>query len=364
MKDLYQRVRVLQKFDWISVLLILLIVLFGLAALYSIGLGREDLTFFKRHILFVGIGFFLYFLIGTVDYRVWKRYAFLLYGLAVLLLLGVLIFGETIRGTRGWFVFGGYQFQVIELVKFFLIIALAAVWNDAPRPLSQSRNLLLTLAMTGGVFILTAFQPDLGSALILLLVWFGMIAMIGLQRWQWGMLFLVVGIGSIFSWFFFLAPYQKERIVALFSLTTEETLTIGYSVRQSVIAIGSGRLIGTGLGFGSQSQLKFLPESHTDFIFAVVAEELGFVGVLFLLGSIMLFLLRMSLLSRRLEDEFAMFFVLGATLLFFFQTVLNIGVTLGLLPVTGLPFPLVSYGGSSLLVSFLILGVVQNIFVS
>ncbi len=352
----------LKKFDLLLLSLTFLLVAFGLAAIYSIALSQDvpDFANFYKQLGFFGIGTFFMVVFGLIDYRFWQSAAKVLYIISFLLLLSVLIFGQTIRGVTGWFVLAGYQFQPIELIKVFLLIVLAYVFSHAERPLNKTKNILWSFFLVFALFALTVVQPDLGSAMLLLLVWFGVIVIIGLSRWQWLALIGSGVVGSLLGWFFLLRDYQKERIISLFQ-PNADVLGEGYAVAQSIIAIGSGRLIGSGLGFGSQSQLKFLPESHTDFIFSVIAEELGFFGATLLVVFLGFFLVRMILLAKRVKDDFALFFLIGAVVLLFSQIFLNIGVTLGMLPVTGVTLPLISYGGSSLIATFMLLGIVQSI---
>ncbi|HLD82253.1 MAG TPA: rod shape-determining protein RodA [Patescibacteria group bacterium] len=353
-----------RKFDVLLFIIVMIIVSFGLAALYSIALSKDipDFTNFKKQIIFIVIGILLMFIFSLVDYRFWKSYAKYGYMASCLLLVAVLVFGQTIRGTQGWFVFAGFQFQPVEIVKMFLIIMLAYYFSSVSRPLYQTKHVLVSLCFMGMLFALTILQPDLGSAMMLAIIWLGMIFMIGLKRWQWGVLAAVAVLFAIVGWYFVLEDYQKQRVLTLVH-PEADVLGEGYAVAQSIIAIGSGKIIGTGLGFGSQSQLKFLPESHTDFIFSVISEELGFLGVGILLIFVALLLLRLIAICRNAKDDFAALFVIGVIVFLFAQIVLNVGVALGLLPVTGVTFPLVSYGGSSLLVSFILIGIVQSIVI-
>jgi rod shape determining protein RodA len=215
---------------------------------------------------------------------------------------------------------------------------------------------LITAVLAGLIML----QPDLGSAIILIGLWLGLLM---LTRTRKLFLFLIIGAGAavfIFGWFFFFADYQKERILT-FVDPARDPLGAGYNVTQSVIAIGAGNVFGRGLGFGSQSQLHFLPETQTDFIFAVIAEELGFVGVLLVLVLYFILLWRLTTLARRCQSDFDTYTVLGIALLFFIQIVLNIGAAVGLLPVTGITLPFLSYGGSSLIMNFFLIGIAESI---
>jgi rod shape determining protein RodA len=357
------KLRELTQWDFLLIGLLLPILAFSLTALYSIGLSREegDLLFFRKQLVFITLGVAIMIIAGLSDFRSLKSYSRLVFIASILLLIGVLFFGKTIRGTTGWFVFGPYQFQPIEMVKVLLIICLGSFFSDADRPLASTKNILRSFFIFLPIFILTILQPDLGSALLLAFIWFSYLILLRLS-WRQGGVFLVLTIvAAVLGWFFVLQDYQKDRIRSFLNPSID-TLGDSYAVTQSIVAIGSGRWAGSGLGFGSQSQLKFLPESHTDFIFSVIAEELGFIGVFILLTFVVLFLLRLVQMCTRIRDDFGVFFLIGTALLFSIQMFLNLSVTLGFMPVTGLPFPFLSYGGSSLIMSFLIIGIVQSIW--
>ncbi len=353
----------LKKFDYTLVAFLIPVLGLSLTALYSIGLSKEppDFLYLRKQILFFAIGVVLMFSAAYIDYRWSKSMVKLFYIVGLMLLLGVLLFGRTIRGTTGWFSFGLFQFQPIELVKIFLIMTLSFFYSTATRPINSSRNIIRSFLIVAPLFVLTLLQPDLGSAMMLIILWLGYLFLVGISWRQWLFLAVIGIVAAGVSWFFVLEEYQKIRILVFFDPEVDP-LGRAYAIRQSIIAIGSGGWLGRGLGLGSQSQLKFLPESHTDFIFAVIAEELGFMGVMLLLIFTVLFLLRLIQISHNLKDEFAVLVIMGTVILLATQMFLNIAVTLSLMPVTGLPFPFLSSGGSSLLVSFLLLGFVQSIF--
>jgi rod shape determining protein RodA len=216
------------------------------------------------------------------------------------------------------------------------------------------------------MFLLVALimlQPDLGSAAIIGGIWF---AMLFVTRTKKRYIAFILGSGLlaiIMGWLFLFAPYQKDRLLN-FVHPERDPLGGGYNVTQSIIAIGSGKLFGRGLGFGSQSQLSFLPEAQTDFIFSVIGEELGFVGIIVVLTLYFLVLWRLVLIASRANDDFTAYFVVGVALLFFIQVLVNVGAAIGVLPVTGVTLPFLSYGGSSLLMNLLLIGVVESVVVS
>jgi rod shape determining protein RodA len=353
--------RVQGRLDWPLVLLVIALTALGLAAIYSVDLSRGDsLDFFPTQVVALGLGLIAIIIGAFLHTRWYQSIARFGYVGVLGLLVGVLFFGETIRGTKGWFDVGLMSFQPAELAKIGLVLMLAWVIDRHGRQFDKWQFVI----GTGLIMCLYAFlillQPDLGSSIILASIWFGLLLM---TRTKWRYIFGIIGAGVLvlaIGWFFLFAPYQKERIQTFVS-PERDPLGAGYNVTQSIIAIGSGKLVGRGLGFGSQSQLHFLPEAHTDFIFAVIAEELGFVGAILLFVVYFLLLWRLLFLARQCGDDFSAYVVLGASALFFFQMVINIGGATGFLPVTGVPFPFVSYGGSSLLVNCTLIGIVLGV---
>ena len=347
--------------DWIAAVAALALVAFGLAAIYSVELSRESADFLnlKKQLVAVAIAFLLYWTAALFNYRLWRNYAAVLYLFGLVLLLGVLWFGATIRGTTGWFTFGVVSFQPVEFMKFALLIVLAAYFSERARRRLGWREIGESAALAGFPIILTLLQPDFGSAALLFCLWGVSLFFAGLRRWQAAILFCSATVGAVVGWFFFLADYQKARLLT-FLHPENDPLGQGYNVTQAIIAVGAGGIFGRGLGFGSQSQLKFLPESQTDFIFAVLAEELGLVGTSLVLLAFGVILLRLWQLAARSRDDFTGFLVLSAGGVLFCQVLINVGMNLGLLPVTGVTLPLISYGGSSLIFTALMLGVAQS----
>lgn len=352
----------LKKLDWFLILAAFLLICFGLAALYSIAFSQEETNFFyfKKQVIGAVIGFVLLFSAAAFNYKNLRTWSKVLYVAAFLSLLAVLFFGATIQGTTGWFILGGVSFQPVEFAKLILIIFLADYFSRQPRHELGVAQIVLSGAFALAFFILVLFQPDLGSAVLIFIIWFGMLILRGIKRKHLVALFLIIAILFSLGWSFGFKDYQKDRLLTFINPELDP-LGSGYNVSQSIIAIGSGQLIGRGLGFGSQSQLKFLPSSQTDFIFAVLAEELGLLGVIFIFSFWLLLFWRLILATKRVRDDFALFFVLGAAVLFFSQMVINIGMNLGVMPVTGITLPFMSLGGSSLIISLIILGITESI---
>ena len=354
----------LKNMDWALFSAVLLLVCFGLVEIYSVALGRggTDLLNFKKQLIFAGIGFGLMFFLAFADYHFLRSFSNYFYLVAFLSLVAVLLFGTVINGTKGWFYFGGLGIQPVEFVKFALILFLARYFSSASIKLSPLKHLLITGGGTLILFMLVTFQPDFGSAMLLFSIWIAFIVLAGLEKkYLVAMLILVLIFGTL-SWTFYLAPYQKQRI-STFLNPSFDPLKQGYNISQAIIAVGSGGLFGRGIGFGSQSQLKFLPESQTDFIFAVISEELGFFGVTLVLVFFAVFIFRCLASLKKINNDFGIFFVLGVMSLIFIEMFINIAMNMGMLPVIGIALPFLSYGGSTIISNLMMVGVVQSIII-
>ena len=352
----------LRKIDWFLLGMIGIISAFSLVALYYLG-ADNNFFYFKKQLLFAAVGFFLSVGASFVDYQIFRNYSLFLltlYGLAILLLIGVLFVGEKIRGTVGWFNLGGFNFAPVELAKLIIVLLLAKYFSLRHVEMYHLRHIIASGIYVGIPTILVLFQPDLGSAIILVVVWAGMIIMSGIRLRHLLILFLIGAILGGIMWVGFLKEYQKNRILTFLSLQ-KDPLGSSYNLRQSIIAIGSGGLWGKGIGKGTQSALGFLPEGHTDFIFAVIAEQVGFVGVLFLLILFSLLIYRVLKTGWTANNNFSRLFCVGFTIILFSQIVINIGMNMGLLPIVGIPLPFLSYGGSATIMNFLGLGILQSI---
>lgn len=295
-----------------------------------------------------------------MDYRVLSRYAYPIFFLTVLALIYVLLFGTISSGARRWINLGPLTFQVSEFAKIALILVMAKYF-EAGKTSGQYdlRDLIVPALMTGLLGGLIYMQPDLGTASIVIFIFFVFVVAIELNAKT---LWRLVGTGFVlapFTWFF-LKDYQKTRILTLFNPELDPLKT-GYHTIQSKIAVGSGGFWGKGLMAGTQSRLNFLPEKHTDFIFSVYAEELGFIGVAILLTLYLALILKGLNIAFRAGDRFGLFVALGIVGSLSFYIIFNIGMTIGMFPVTGLPLPLLSYGGSSLITNFFALGLLLNI---
>jgi rod shape determining protein RodA len=361
---MFRIIQYLKKIDWLLMSSVFLLILIGIAELYSIALsqGGADLNNFKKQILFVLLGLFAMIILAFYDFRNFSSYSWFFYALGVLLLLGVLIFGKEIRGTQGWYQIGTFTVQPVEFVKIIAIIFLAKYFSSHSLSTSSFRHIFFSGLGVAVLSLLVLRQPDFGSAMILMGLWFFMLIVSGVRKKY---IFSMIALGGVLfsiSWFFFFEDYQKDRILT-FLYPQENSLAEGYNIKQATIAIGSGGLAGRGIGFGSQSQLKFLPEAQNDFIFAAIAEELGFLGISFVLFLFSVFYYRLIRSIRFTKSDFSSYILIGVAGLIFIQMFINIGMNIGLLPVVGISLPFVSYGGSVIISSLIMVGICQNIIV-
>ncbi len=351
-----------RKFDWLLFGSAVLLTGLGLLALYSIGLGAEsDFGSFKKQLLFFVLGLLIVF-VGSVSFHYrWLGFVTVPMYFGMLLLLGVvLVVGQVIRGTRGWLYLGPAGFQPVELAKIVLIIVMAKFLATHGRYTKDIRVVIQSSVTVAFMILLVVLQPDLGGSIILAAIWFGMVLASGLRTRHLLTMAAVAVIFGAVSWAFLLRPYQKTRVLTFLN-PASDPFGRGYNVTQSVIAIGAGQFAGRGVASGSQSQLRFLPEARTDFIFSVIAEELGFVGVTILLGLFTVLFSRLYVLAKSSRDDFTLFLVIGTSVLIASEAFVNIGVASGILPVTGLALPFVSYGGTSLVMHFVLISLMENI---
>lgn len=351
--------RLFFKFDWILISVTLLILGVGLLALYSLSSAGGVDYFFKQSI-FTVLGLVLMLFASTLDYRHIAKYSTALYFITLIVLVAVLLFGTTVRGTAGWLSFGAFQVQPVEIAKLTLIIFLASFITKKKSELGEWTRVIASLILSVALILLVLKQPDLGSSLVLAAIWIGMILASGLRFKHLFVLF-VLGMSLIAGSWFTLADYQKDRIDT-FIHPEADPQGSGYNVLQAIVAVGSGGIAGKGVGHGSQSQLNFLPEKHTDFIFAVISEELGLVGALFVILLYAVLLYRIKRIGDTASDNFGYLMAVGVLIMLFSQIAINVGMNVGLLPVTGLPAPLLSYGGSSLLSVCLSIGLLLSVY--
>lgn len=350
--------RFFRGFDWSILLAVLPLVLGGMATMVSFG-GSSSLV--DKQILWVLVGFVVALSIASMDVRFLRdsRYVVISYVVSLALLVLVLIFGKTVKGAKSWFDFGGFSFQPTDIIKLLVIVVLAKYFSRRHVAIAQMKHLFVSALYAIVPIGLILLQPDFGSAMVVALLWVGMALVSGISKKH---IFFVLGaILIVFSvsWFFFFKPYQKDRIIS-FVHPTSDIRGSGYNAYQSVIAVGSGEIIGKGLGYGTQSRLNFLPEYQTDFVFAAFSEEWGFIGSLLILFCFCFLLWRIKVHATRGATNFETLFCVGYMLLLFGHIIVNIGMNIGIMPVTGIPLPFMSYGGSHLLGEFIGLGIVLS----
>jgi rod shape determining protein RodA len=352
--------------DWVTLALSLTIVTLSVLLLYSTANSRAEYLAGVHLKQLLWIGFALFVMLATLypDYQIFCRHPYLLYSLAIAGLVAVLIFGRVINGAQRWLELGPWRLQVSEFVKPILILVLARHFSEEKEKqhdtsLLTLRDLPAPLLLMSLPFLLIVKQPDLSTAMVLLAILCIMVGVIGLER-KTLLCICMLGLCAIPIAWHLLAEYQRDRILSLLN-PQSDLLGTGYHGWQSKIAIGSGGLWGKGFLAGTQSRLNFLPEKHTDFIFAVLAEEVGFVGVFVVIVLFSGLILQGLTTAYRARDRLGALMAIGVVTLLVSQIFLNIGMTIGLLPIIGLPLPLLSYGGSSLVTTFFCLGLLMNI---
>ncbi len=351
--------RLLLNFDWTLFAFALALAAVGWITLVSVSAQGPWGGLPLRQLMWIALGLGALVCVASVDYRVWAGRAPLLYGLGIFLLGLVLILGRSAQGARRWLALGGVGFQPTELFKVIFIVVLAAVLEGRRRASWSWSALALPLGLLLLPVALVIKQPDLGTALILLPVAAAMLFAAGTRGRNLGLLALGGVVASPLLWIF-LKDYQRERLLVYLD-PTRDPLGAAYNVAQSKIAIGSGMVWGKGLFGGTQSRLAFLPERHTDFVVSVFAEEWGFVGCLFLLVGYFFIVMRGFEIAEKARDDLGHLLAVGATTLLAAQACVNVGMATGLLPVVGLPMPLMSYGGSAMLSSLMVIGLLLNV---
>jgi rod shape determining protein RodA len=355
--------RLIQNIDWYLILFALTLIGIGVLNIYSATYQTDEsmrTPIYMKQLYWAAIG--LIFLIAVVvfDYHLLLSLAYPFFGVSMALLIGVLLFGRSISGSQRWITLASFSIQPSELVKISLVLALAKYFFENEKSGAYGlKDLYLPLGLALFPALLIMKQPDLGTAMLVLLVAFSIILFLGVE-WK----LLVISLGGLlgafpFLWHF-LKDYQKKRIL-IFMQPEADPLGAGYHILQSKIAVGSGAFLGKGFMKGTQGQLRFLPEQHTDFAFSVLAEEWGFIGT-FVVITLYLVLLLWSLnIARQAKDRFGLILALGVSAILFWQGTINMGMVVGVVPVVGVPLPFISYGGSSILASLIGIGLLLNI---
>ena len=351
-------------FDYFTCLLTIVLIGLGVLTIYSATYNPEAASWLtgycRRQLIWVGIALVIGTVLFLLHYNILYQAAYPLYGLGIILLLAVEVAGSTHMGATRWLALGGINIQPSEFAKLTVILALARFLSDRRLPPPYNLKELITPAIIIALpAALILKQPDLGTAMLIILISGVIIFIAGVTRGT----ILTLGAGAlsaaVIGWHF-LHDYQKQRILT-FMNPEKDPLGSGYHIAQSKIAIGAGKLFGKGFLKGTQNSLHFLPEQHTDFIFAAYAEQWGFLGVLILLAIYFMFLLRALNIAMEARDSFGSYLATGIAAIFFWQVTINIGMVSGLMPVVGIPLPLFSYGGTSMLTSIALISILLNI---
>jgi rod shape determining protein RodA len=346
------------KIDWILFFSILIINFFGLVTMMSFESGDQ---YFIKQILWMVFSIIVFFVLSNFDYRFLKKtkVVVLIFVFSVFILLVLSVIGHTAKGAQSWFSIGGVSFQPSDPIKIAMIVLLSKYFSRRHVEIANIRHIFVSGFYAFVIFALVFLQPDFGSALIIFLIWFGMILVSGISKKHLLLVFLLGSVVFSGLWVYTLKDYQKKRIVN-FIHPLADIRGSGYNAYQATIAVGSGQLLGKGIGYGTQSKLQFLPEYKTDFIFAAFAEEWGFVGVSLLFLVFGIFIWRIIINAYFGSTNFEMLFGLGLAIMFISHFIINVGMCLGLMPVTGINFPFMSYGGTNILSSFIGLAILMG----
>ncbi|MDP6690366.1 MAG: rod shape-determining protein RodA [Alphaproteobacteria bacterium] len=352
----------LVQINWLLIVLISLIAGVGFAMLYSAANGSID-PWASRQMIRFGAGLGLMLLIAVVDVRAWLRHAYLIYGAALLLLVAVEVMGVVGMGARRWVDLGLFQLQPSEVMKIAMVLALARFYHSLPLEyVGRIRWLIVPAVLIMVPVALVMRQPDLGTAILLMATGTAILLLAGVRLWKFAVAFGAVLLAIPLAWRFMLHGYQKDRVLTYLN-PERDPLGAGYHIMQSKIALGSGGLFGKGFMQGTQSHLAFLPERQTDFIFTMLAEEFGLMGCLGLLSLYVLVITYGYAIAMRSRSQFGRLLATGVITTFFIYVFINMAMVMGLIPVVGVPLPLVSYGGTSMMSLLIGFGLVLSVYV-
>ena len=343
--------------------LIIAVALLGVISVVNLyGIGGADHSLFHRQIILVVLSLAVIFAVSTADYRALKGSrgpVLILYGISVLLLASTLWFAQ-IRNIRAWIVIGGVQFEPSEFAKLAIVILMAKYFSQRHVHIGEFRHIVASGLYCAVPAAIVLIQPDLGSAAIIVILWLVMLLSVGINKRHLFLLIVAALVGAYMAWIWGLAPYQKDRVLAFID-PYKDPSGYGYHIIQSRTAIGAGGIWGVGLGNGTQATLGFLPEPFNDFAFAALAEQFGLVGVIVVVGLVWFVIWRVLRLGRASTNNFARLFCVGVATVIGAHVFISASVNIGLLPITGIPFSFLSYGGSHLLSMSVALGIVQSI---
>lgn len=355
--------RLFTNIDWILVGLVVTACLLGIMNIYSASTPYKIIgtAYYVKQFYWMLVGMIISLAVCSLDYHILEDLSYWFYGFLLLLLVAVLVVGRRSMGATRWLHLGFFNVQPSELMKLVIIVTFARFFNNFQAVGGLTvKEVLIPLGLLAVPAALIMKQPDLGTATLVMLIALSMIMYVGL-RWSAVITFVCVTIPMVwFSWSFLLRPYQKNRVLDFLD-PERSRLGSGYHIIQSKIAVGSGGLTGKGFVKGTQAQLRFLPEQHTDFAFSVFAEEWGFIGCLVLILIYLLLVLWGLNIARRCNDRFGGLLAVGVTAMLFWHIVINMGMVIGLFPVVGVPLPFFSYGGTSMITSMVGIGLLQNI---
>ncbi len=349
---------ILRGTDWILFGSGVLICLAGLVTMSSFT-GQS--IFVSKQIIWITLAVLVFFVCSVIDFRFLRRTGVVvtLFSIVCFLLLLLFGIGHISNGAQSWFNFGAFSFQPSDPAKIVLIFLLAKYFTRRHVEIAHIRHILISGLYAFILFALVLVQPDFGSAIVIFLIWFGMVMVSGISKKHLAAVFIGGAVCGILLWSFVFHDYQKQRIITFLD-PLADVRGAGYNAYQSMIAVGSGQILGKGIGYGTQSKLRFLPEYQTDFIFAAFAEEWGFVGAIILLGLFGVLIWRILSNALRGATNFETLFGIGVAILFMSHFIINVGMNIGLLPVTGITVPFMSYGGSHLIVEFTALGIITG----
>lgn len=359
-RDILVLQKKIKKADYYLLLKVVLLIVISLSTVYT-ATSYRTLVYFKKEIIWSALGLVVYFFVSLIDYKKYAKYYKVIYIFNILMLASVFVFGNISKGAKRWIDLGIVNVQPAEFAKLFIVLTFAEVLIlNYNKNFTGIKNIIFSFCHVVPIFLLIAKQPDLGTSLVIIFIYAVMIFIHGIDFKT--ILKLIIGvITSIpLAYFFILRDYQKKRILTF--LNPEADLAnSGWNVVQSKIAIGSGGIFGKGFLQGTQSKLRFLPESHTDFIGSVFLEERGFIGGVILVVIYLALILNILKIADSTDDEYGKLVCYGIASIFFFHTFINLGMIMGIMPVTGLPLLFMSYGGSSFIFGFLMIGIVNSV---
>ncbi len=350
--------------DHVTTALLLAFLVAGALMVNSATFGTKFVALAPRQMAWCFVAAGVYLLATLIPYDIWLEYSYVLYGFCLLLLLGVLIFGHAVAGSRSWIVLGPVGFQPSELAKVAAALAGAGYIRDLSHKVIGVKEFFVLSGIIGLPAFLTLVEPDFGTSttflpMILAAFYLSRLELSQILKWA-GAAAVALALLLVLGWFTFFKPYQKERILTFVNPSTE-TRGAGYQVHQARIAVGSGETTGKGLYSGTQNRLNFLPAPHTDFIFGVICEETGFLGSMLMLGLFLALLSRFLSTILMARDVEGRYLVLCAFAILLYHLTINVGMVLGLVPTVGIPLPFLSYGGSSLIGLTLLVGLAANV---